>query len=116
MAEDYYGTDAAHGHALDVVQVSGKTPAELHQEITDINREIAGLIGQVKENPVLIEFVETIKVTGPMGLMGLLPKIGGIIPELSPLVTALQKLIEVGEKQHELTGELVKQLEGLKNA
>lgn len=92
------------------VQEKQPTLQELHDQITGLNAEIAGHIQEVKENPVLGEFLETAKSAGAMGAMGLLPKIPSILPELAPLVEAMKKNVDSGKKQHELTGEIIKRL------
>jgi hypothetical protein len=92
--------------------VEGKTLKDLHDEITVLNAEIAGAIDEVKQSQILKEFAQTVKASGAMGLMGLMTKIPDIMPELAPLFPALQKVVLVGEKQHHLTGEIIKQLGG----
>lgn len=85
---------------------------DLHDEITALNFEIAGAISEVQQSHVLKEFVETVRASGAMGLMGLLTKVPGVLPELAPLFPAIQKLVVVGEKQHFLTGEIIKKMGG----
>lgn len=89
-----------------------KTLVQMHNEISQLNAEIAGAVSEVKENQVLQEFAETVKNSGAMGLMGMVTKVPEILPELKPLFPALQKLIIVGEKQHELTGKIIQELGG----
>lgn len=90
----------------------GSDLQRLHDEITQLNTEIAGAVSEVKENQILKEFALTVKNSGAMGLMGMVTKMPEIIPELAPLFPALQKLILVGEKQHQLTGEIIQALGG----
>lgn len=83
---------------------------KLHDEITDLNAEIAGAVSEVKQSQILKEFAETVKNSGAMGLMGMMTKLPDILPELSPLFPVMQKLVEAGEKQHELTGKIIKEI------
>lgn len=109
---DYYGMDSTMG---EIPVNTGTAPgplAQKHREISEINAEIAGLISEVKDNPVLQEFSETFREAGAFGMMGMVHKIPEILPELMPLLEALQRLVEVGEKQHALTGEIIGKIEG----
>lgn len=99
-----------------VEQVQEKSLQQIHNEITALNAEIAEAITEVKQSQILKEFAETVRVSGAYGLMGLMTKIPDIIPELAPLFPAIQKLVQAGEKQHELTGKIIEKIEGVNNA
>jgi len=115
---DWFGSDDSwegrdvNGDKI-VVSEQDKSLKEKHDEITRLNEEIAGIIEELKGNPALLEFADKAKKAGPLGVMGLLPKVGELLPQLAPLGEVIQKLVEVGEKQHALTGEIVAQIEGV---
>lgn len=89
-----------------------QTLKEIYQEISLMNLQIQAELTKVKENPVLNEFAQTAKNAGAMGAMGLIPKVPQILPELAPVLSAIKTLVEVGQKQHELTGKIIQKLEG----
>lgn len=112
--EDYFGMDRAFQEPVKKVpQVV--TLSDKHREITALNREISLIVSGVKDNPKLQAFSETIRTAGVFGMMGLVQEIPELLPELAPLAVAFQKMVEVGEKQHALTGEIIEVMEGVLN-
>lgn len=84
-----------------------KSARELFEEITVLNGEVTEIVNGLKQNPKILEFAETAEAAGAFGVMGLLPKVFGLLPELAPALSAFKKMVAIGEKQHQLTGKLI---------
>lgn len=114
---DYFDTDRAwESHEEKkgemVLSEEKRSLNDRYNEILNLTNEASDLIEQVKNNPALLEFAQAAKDAGSFGVMGMVPKIPALLPELAPVMEALQIYAKASEKMQILMGEMIVKIEG----
>jgi len=95
-----------------VERAAGDLPGML-SEMFRAKESIKHDFERVRSSDKVQEFSEKVKHSGTAGLMGLIPKIGELVPEVAPLYNALMKANEVDQLQTKIIMEMAKRIEAL---